>query len=164
MTYTPDIEAQTANLLHARTRDANGKELREWMPLADGRTNPTLEEVQGLIVDANNELYPVFGDNIPDTPGDPTRVGYDADALRKAVDRVKALRVAALIELSYYSNEVSRGNSPYPLLNDSFEAALKRAQRAIQEAGAGDLPGAIDDSFEPAYEFPNDSFAGGAFW
>lgn len=158
------IITQVQNLLHARTRDTNGVEIRAFVPLADGRTNPTYEEVVGLVSDAESEVYPVFGDTIPDNPSDPAGIGYDVDILRKAADRVVALRVAALIELGYYPQEVSRQNSPYPFFQAEFEAGLKRVGHAIQEAGAGDTVGMQDDSFDPSYSFPDDDFVGGAIW
>ena len=151
--YTPTV-AQVAALVRNRTRDANGNVLGTFQTAADGRTTPTSEQVTELIQDAVNEAYPVFGDDIPDNPGDTTRPGYDKDTIRKAATRNVAMRAAALVELTYFADQVGSGKSPYPQYQDSFEKGLPRLGKAITEAQQGDEVGTGDDAPGPAWEFP----------
>lgn len=148
--YTPTV-ADVGALVRARTRNDQGQELGTFDPT----TRPTDTEAASLIQDAVNEAYPVLGENIPDdpTPGP----GGDPNALRTAAKRIVALRAAALVELSYFPEQVGRGVSPYQQYMDSFEKGLSRLQTAIAEVEAGDVPGEDAGSTLPSYDFPVDA-------
>jgi hypothetical protein len=134
--FTPSV-TDVGALARARTVDAQGRELGTFTP----DTRPTASEVGTMISEAVNEASVVIGNTIPDAPGDPTAVGYDKDALRKAALRIVALRAAALVELSYFPEQVARGASPYAQYQESFNQGLARLQNAIEAAEGGEQPG-----------------------
>lgn len=147
---------EVASLIRARTRDANGKLIGTFTD--DGKTTPSAVQVEEEIDQAMKEAYPVFGEDIPDAPGS------DPDALRNAAKAVVAARAAALVERGYFQQEVTRGTSPYPQLQDDWEKGLKRVAKAISEAGTGDQPGASDDWATAIGEFPSTPYVAGARW
>lgn len=134
--FTPAV-ADVGALARARTVDAQGRELGTFT----NDTRPTASEVTLMISEAVNEAEVVIGNTIPDAPGDPTAEGYDKDALRKAALRIVALRAAALVELSYFPEQVARGASPYAQYQESFNQGLARLQNAIEAAEGGEQPG-----------------------
>lgn len=146
--YTPSLDTVGA-LLRARTKDDQGREVGTFT----SNTRPTDIEVEALIGLAVSEAYPVFGENVPD---DPTP-GGDPGALRTAAAQVVALRAAALVEQSYYPEQVARGASPYPMIQQSFNDGLKRVATAIAEVEAGDEPGEDAASTMPVSDFPVDT-------
>lgn len=150
--FTPTV-ADVGALTRARTVDANGNELGTYTD----DTRPTASEVDGLISEAVNEAEVVIGNTIPDAPGDPDAAGYDVDALRKAALRIVALRGAALVELSYFPEQVARGSSPYEQYMESFNAGLSRLQKAIEAAAAGDQPGGDEGYGMAMGAFPTDA-------
>jgi hypothetical protein len=148
--YTPQI-SDVGALIRSRTRNDQGAEIGTF----DATTRPTNTEASSLIQDAINEAYPVFGEDIPDAPGS------DPDALRKAAARIVALRAAALVEQSYFPEQISLGRSAYPQLQQSFNDGLKRLGTAISEVGAGDAPGTGDDYTSPIFDYgSNDGMIG----
>lgn len=152
--FTPTLPNIGA-LIRARTRDANGK---EWGTF-NSVTRPDDQEAQQVIEEAVGETALVTGANIPDAPGDPTAPGYDRDSLRKAARRIVALRAAALVELTAFPEQVARGVSPYPQLQDSFEKGLENLSRAIEAARGGDEPPGSDGagSMDALGSFPVDT-------
>jgi hypothetical protein len=154
-TIRPSVK-QVANLVPARTRNANGKLLQTFKN--DGSTTPSADQVEELIDQAMREAYPVFGDNMPDSPGP------DPDALRKSAQAVIAARAAALVERNYFAEEVNRNVSPYPQLQDDWEQGLKRVGKAMSEASVGDSIGATDDAPQAIGEFPDTPYVSGMRW
>lgn len=158
--YTPAL-SDVVPLVRNRTRDANGNTLGTFTPAATGTTTPSQEDATAMIAAAVLEAYPIFGDDIPDNPGDTTRAGYDVDALRKAAKRAVAYRAAALIELTYYADQVSSSKSPYPMLMETHKDLIKSVGTAIQQAGTGDIPGTSDDVPVALYDnLPNTNIIG----
>lgn len=151
--YTPTA-AEVAALIPQRTRDDNGNLLDTFQPAADGRTRPTLEQANAIILDAVQEAWPIFGDDIPDKPGDENRPDDQKMTMKNAAKNVVKYRAAALIELMYYSDQVGSGKSPYQFYQDSFEKGLKSVGKAINEAGTGDVPGTSDDTPTVLSTFP----------
>lgn len=144
--YTPTV-ADVGALVRSRTRNDQGAEIGTF----DATTRPTNTQVDSLIQDALNEAYPVFGEDIPDAPG------TDPAALRKAATRIVALRAAALVELSYFPEQINMGRSAYAQYQNSFESGLTRVGKAIAEAGAGDEPGTSDDYLGSIAGFPDNA-------
>lgn len=151
--YTPSVDSVAA-LIPQRTRDENGNLCNTFMPASDGRTRPTEEQASAIILDAVQEAWPVFGDDIPDKPGDDERPDDEKMTLKNAAMTVVKYRAAALIELMYYSDQVGSGKSPYPFYQSSFESGLKSVGKAISEAGIGDAPGTSDDVAPVQWDFP----------
>lgn len=127
--YAPTVE-QVAGLLRNRTVDSNNNYLGTFTD----KTTPTRQAAESLIRDAVIEAYPSFGSDIPDAPGS------DPDALRVAATRTVAYRAAVLIEESFFSQDVSRGNSPADRYQESWAQGLKRVASAIDSQG-GNAPG-----------------------
>jgi hypothetical protein len=145
--YTPALD-DVGGLVRSRTVDANGNELGTFV---DGQTRPTASEASVMISEAVNESYPVLGEDIPDAPGS------DPNALRTSAKRIVALRAAALVELSYYPEQVARGNSPYEQYMTSYNQGLERLEAAIAEVNAGDDPGSSGANQVPQFDFPEDA-------
>lgn len=151
--YTPSRDA-VATLVRTRTVDSNGNELGAFSV----NTRPNIAQADAVILDAMNEAYPFFGLNIPDAPGDKTLPGYDADALRKAASQAVAYRAAALIELSYFPEQVAAGRSPYQQYEDTWERMVKSLSSSIQEAGGGDAADSGSGSGGDGYQMASFSF------
>lgn len=150
--YTPAVNDIGA-LARTRTVDSNGNETGTF----SASTRPTDTNVNSLITDAVGETELVVGSNIPDAPGDTSDPSYDKDALRKAAVRIVALRAAALVELSYFPEQVARGVSPYQQYQDSFEKGLQRLANAVEAARGGEDPGVADGGSQLAQGyFPAD--------
>lgn len=132
--YTPTLENVGA-LVRTRTKDDQGVEIGTF----NDKTIPTDAEVNELIAQAVEESFPVFGEDIPDSPG------ADKGILRRSARRLVALRAAALVEIVKAPEQVTRGTSPYQQYQDAWEKGLVRVGKAISEAGVGDIPGAQDD-------------------
>jgi hypothetical protein len=140
--YTPDVE-EVAAFIRARTKTQGGKEAGTFNPAVswtDGSgdgTRPTSEQVATEIGNALPKITGVVGADIPDAPGS------DPNAYREAAKRVAALRTAAIIELSYWPEQVNTGRSTYPQLKDMLDEEWKQllADMGIgTEAGGGAVP------------------------
>jgi hypothetical protein len=149
--YTPDL-AGVGALVRDRTVDAGGNEVGTFTDA----TRPTAAEAQLLIDDAVNDAVTLFGEDIPDAPGNPAAPGYDKDALRKAAKSAVEFHAAAAIELSHFGEQVARGNSPYPQYEEQWERRSKRVALAIESAG-GTSPSGADGSLNVYYDFPEDA-------
>lgn len=147
---------EVASLIRARTRNADGVLLGNFTN--DGRTTPRRDQVEESIDQAMREAFPVFGDSVADASG------TDPDALRRAARSVIAARAAALVERSYFQQEVTKGTSPYPQLQDDWEKGLVRVGKAIAEQGVGDVIGARDDQVTAVGEFPDTPYVAGMRW
>lgn len=140
--YTPTVE-EVAAFIRARTKTQGGKEAGTFNPAAnwtDGSgdgTRPTAEQVQTEIENALPKITGVVGADIPDAPGS------DPDAYRNAAERVAALRTAALIELSYWPEQVNTGRSTYPQLKEMLDEEWEQLLSDLgisTEAGGGATP------------------------
>jgi len=98
-------------------------------------TRPTLAEVEGLISDTVQECYSCFGQDIPDS------LGNEKSALRNSAKRIVAFGVGALIELSYFPEQVGANRSPYKMYQERYEKGRKQIEQAIADIRAGDEPG-----------------------
>jgi hypothetical protein len=146
--YTPDL-AGVGALLRARTMDSGGNEVGTFTP----NTRPTDAQAQMLIDDAVNDAVTIFGEDIPDAPGNPASPGYDPDAIRKAAKSAVEFHAAASIELSHFAEQVARGNSPYEQYETQWEQRSKRVAAAIDSAGGAPIGGAENNV---VFEFPED--------
>jgi hypothetical protein len=149
--YTPSL-ADVGALLRDRTVDAGGNEVGTFTPT----TRPTDVQAQILINQSANDAYLLFGEDIPDAPGNPASPTYDPNALRNAAKSAVEFHAAALIELSHFGEQVARGNSPYPQYEASWEAQSKRVQSAIESAGSSSPSGPAGGSMVPQFDFPDD--------
>lgn len=115
MTTTPDIAwlpgpQQVADLLRARTKDDEGKELGSWT----ATTRPTEYEVGGLIDTAAGDLLAAVDMLDPDW-ADP----YGSAAA------LCAKRAAMLIELSYRPEDASQPGSVYAEYKTQWDDGVK---------------------------------------
>lgn len=150
--YKP-TPADIGALARQRTVDDGGNEIGTF----NETTRPTGDQVDALISDAMDEVYPYFGGNIPDAKGD------DPDAIRKAARSAVKYRAASLVELTYFGKEVARGNSPYKEYLDSFKSLMESVKESIDSVGGGDDP--IGDDQSPIFDFPSaDGLVGWSTW
>jgi hypothetical protein len=148
--YRPAVEDIGA-LLRQRTVDGGGNEVGTFDNVS---TRPSADEVEKLIDDAMDEVYPAFGENIPDAPGDPSSSDYDADAIRRAAKSAVKFDAAALVELTHFGKEVARGNSPYEYYLKRYQDLMKSVSAALNGLG-GDEPGG--NSMYAEFGFPLDA-------
>lgn len=119
--------------IRSRTRDSQGVETGTFSP----DTRPTAAAVEGLIGDATNDVANAIGTTIPE-------LDWDQAA------QVTALGAALLIEVSYFSEEVNSGRSPYPQLLQLYNDRLARLKLAVANDGLEE-PG--DEALKPAGGF-----------
>lgn len=136
--YTPTV-AEVAALLRARAVDSDGNELSSFTP----STRPTDAQVSSLITRAAETVSMVVGADI------------DAALFEEAKSLV-SLRAAMLVELSFFPEQVRDDRSAYTHYKTLWDEDLERLKLAVQEAGAGDEPGSVDDSAGPIFSFPED--------
>lgn len=118
--YTPNA-ADVGAVTLSRTRDQYGNLTGTF----SGSTTPTSTQVTSLITKAVDTVSQKIGTEIP-------------AALRTDAKEVVALRVAMLIETALFADQMSNARSPYPVLQDQYEAGLADLQLAIQVAEDGD--------------------------
>jgi hypothetical protein len=150
--YTPGL-AEVGALERDRTVDEFGNEVGTFT----AATRPTDTEAMSIIQNAVEDAMTVFGEDIPDAPGDKTSVTYDPNALREAAKTAVAYHSAALIELSHFGEQVARGNSPYQEYEDQWENLRDRVIRAIESAGGESPAGDTTGSQNPQFVFPEDA-------
>lgn len=120
--YTPDV-ASVGALLRARTRDTNGNEIGSFTE----QTRPTGDQVLSLIRTAVGDLSSAVGSDL-------------ASEFYVPAQQLAVYRTAALIELSYFPEQVAQGRSPYAQYLALYNDGLAALRIAI-EAGGGDVPG-----------------------
>jgi len=120
--YTPDV-ASVGALLRARTRDTNGNEIGTFTE----QTRPTGDQVLSLIRTAVGDLSSAVGSDL-------------AETFHVAAQQLAVYRAAALIELSFYPEQVALGRSPYAQILALYNDALAALRLAIEDAG-GEVPG-----------------------
>lgn len=126
-----------ANLLRARTKDNLGNEVGTF----NENTRPTEAEVEGLISEATGDLVSGLG-------GDPCN-----DRLAAKGQTVVALRVAMLIELGYFPEQVQSGQSPYDKIRDLYDNALKEVVEGVAKECGGQGSGDDGAGNLPKYDF-----------
>lgn len=132
---------RVANVIPARTNNGSGVELGTFTD----DTRPTGEGAELKITEALNHVASRIGDDIP-----------DSDEIRDQSKSLVALRAAMLIELGYFPEQAKGNDSTFGALRSLYNEELPIVVKAIQEIGAGDRPGAADDSQLPSYSFPED--------
>jgi hypothetical protein len=144
--YTPTPE-QVATLVRARLTDGGGNEVGTFTDT----TRPNSTQVEDLIGDTVRECYPFFGQDIPDS------IGEEKDALRKSALRAVMFGVAALVEISYFPEQVGVNRSPYKEYQERYEKMQKSIGKAISDIASGDEPGTDDNSMQALSDgFPED--------
>lgn len=140
--YIPDV-ASVGALLRARTRDTNGAEVGTFTE----QTRPTGDQVLSIVRTATTDLASAVGPDL-----EPQWHG--------AAQQLAVYRAAALIELSFYPEQVATGRSPYAQYLALYESSLAALRTAIEDAG-GDVPGdpgeeagGLPTPEAPAYAFP----------
>lgn len=135
--YTPDV-ASLGALLRARTRDTNSIEIGTFTE----QTRPTGDQAQSIIRTAVTDLASAVGSEL-------------ALPFHSAAQQVATYRAAALIELSYFPEQVATGRSPYAQYLALYESSLVALRAAVEASGGqvpGDPTGGPPDA--PAYAFP----------
>jgi hypothetical protein len=144
--YTPTV-AEVGALVRARTVDAGGNETGTF----SNTTRPSEAEVLNLINDCVQECYSFFGQDIPDS------LGEEKNALRNSAKRCVSFGAAALVELSYFPEQVGTNRSPYKMYQERYEKGHKVIAKSISDIEAGDEPGKDDESQLALYDgFPVD--------
>lgn len=131
--YTPTL-ADIAAIIPSR---AKGDFAR--LATFDSTTQPTGEQVQAII---DAEALALRG-----------KIGEPAAALIDQAKRVLAYRVAAIVELTYFADQIRADRSPYNELKALYQEALADYITARANLGVDDTPGTADDQV-PAYSFP----------
>jgi hypothetical protein len=121
--FKPTIR-EVANEILSRTRDANGVLLGTFT----SETTPTDEKVAEMIQQAADEVEAVVDDDLPESVWDTAR-------------QVIAIRTAMQIELSFYSDQVESGRSPYAQLRQQYEDALEYLATATAREQEEDAAG-----------------------
>lgn len=127
-TWRPTSD-EVARLLRARTKDSTGSELGEWTT----DTRPTLEEVEGLIDEAVGIVASSTGVEI-------------AEPCANGAQRLAALLTAALIELSYFPEQVRADRSAYPEYKRLYDDGMVKLGDCIA-AGGGDGSAEIGEGY-----------------
>ena len=121
-------------LLRARTRDTQGNEVGTF----NTDTRPTEDQVLSLINTAVEDLASVVGTDLD-------------ESLWTRAATVAGYKAAMLVELSYFPEQVARGNSLYEQLRDLHAEALKNFLKAVAAKAPGEAPGDVE---APSYAFP----------
>lgn len=114
--YTPTVQ-DLANLLRARTRDANGNLVGNFV---DDVTTPGATDASGLIQQAADDVGESIGQDI-----DPS--------FWPGANRLVLYLAAANVELSYFPEQAAANNSMYDKLMARYNAKLKDLQEDIAE-------------------------------
>jgi hypothetical protein len=136
-------------ILRGRTRDSSGR----LGGIFTAKTDPNADQVTELIADAAAEVASALPSPLPDAPGN------DADALRKAYQRVVARLAAANVELGYPTTR--GGLDRYDRLLARYKDAKAVLLEAVAEAGSGggglsvETPGSL-----PLSSFGSDPLVG----
>lgn len=142
--YVPSIE-EVAKLVRARTkaRGSGGREVGTF----DDTTRPTGDDVTGLILNAVDEVLGKVQEPEAGT------------AYERRVRGAIALYTAMLVELSFYPEQVERGQSPYASYEKLYESRIKAL---IAEGETGEVQGEGDGeggggSADASWWFPEDA-------
>lgn len=146
--WVPTVD-QVGSLLRARTKDTNGVEQGTFVDEnTTPGTRPTAQQAQAMISVAAQDVVSELGMTLPDPVAD-------------IAMNVVALGAAALIELTFFPEQVASGKSPYRELNERYTAQLARATKAARSVGPDgetlDYAGSVDDALSPQYAFPTDA-------
>lgn len=114
--WRPTVQ-EVAVLVRGRTIDRFDNEVGTFTNV----TTPTATQVDELIDQAVEELYPTFKSTVIDAPVPPHA---SAEAYREAVSALAAARTALLIELTHFGKEVAAGNSPYKFMYADYRNQL----------------------------------------
>jgi hypothetical protein len=140
--YTPTLR-EVAARIRARTRDSNGNELGTFTE----ETRPHADEAQMLISQAAEDVVTETGVDVPE----------------RAWSRVRnliALRTAMLIELSFFPEQIERGQSAYNQLRDLYGTTkagqLMSVVEFVREERDGAEGGGVDEPGSPVFNFPVD--------
>lgn len=114
--WRPTVQ-EVAVLVRARTVDKNGNEVGTF----NNNTTPSAGQVDELIDQAVEDLYPIFKSTVIDAPVPPNA---SIEAYREAVAALAATRTALLVEITHFGKEVASGNSPYKLMWADYRQQL----------------------------------------
>lgn len=138
-TWAPTIN-DVADLLFTRTKDSGGN----YLGVFSSRTNPTNVRAAHLVNVAQDHV-------ISDLGGNPS-----APAKQRNARHLTSLYAAMLVELSHYSEQITRDISPYKELKKLYDSELAQLEDETPvDAGKG----AEDSAGNPTYHF--DGFAAG---
>lgn len=101
-------------------------------------TRPTEEQVLVLINTAVEDLAAVVGTDLD-------------ESLWTRAATVAGYKASMLVELSYFPEQVARGNSPYAQIKELYDEFLKNFLRAVALKAPGEAPGDVE---APSYAFP----------
>jgi len=140
--YEPTLE-DVANLIVARTKDKYGNELATF----NADTRPTDTNVLEIIEQAADDVTTILDTDIP-------QGAYEY--VRQAI----ALKSAAIIERSYFPEQINTNRSPYPELLEEYEWLMgtpdkpgwisKMLTREEEQTGDAALSGGPHYWFPPA--------------
>lgn len=134
-TWAPTT-SDVADLLYTRTKDRGGK----YLGVFTDQTNPTDIRAGHLINVAQDKVISDIGGNPPDT----------LPVKQRNARGLTTIYAAMLIELSHYSEQITRDISPYKELRKLYEAGLTQLEDETPvDAGKG----ALDSAGNPNYHF-----------
>lgn len=141
---TPTL-ADVSAILHARLRARGGADVVVFGPT----TNPTGDVVETLIA----QQAPMVLMDVGDT-SDTGLPCASADVVRAAIRTLIAQRVAAVIELSYWPEEVATTQTAEDFWRQIVEIDQPRVVQAARECRLGEVvPGDEGESLQPVYNF-----------
>jgi hypothetical protein len=114
---TPPSVDEVGHYLRARTTDRDGNEIGTF----DATTRPTEEQVETYIHDAIAEIT--------------TRVGgtFFREEYAHTASNLAAIRAAMSVELSFYPEQISEGQSSYNSLAELYDKGVVALARAIRD-------------------------------
>lgn len=138
---TPPSVDEVGHYLRARTTDRDGNEIGTF----DSSTRPTEEQVETYIHDAIAEIT--------------TRVGgtFFKEEFAITAANLAAIRAAMSVELSFYPEQISEGQSSYNSLAELYEKGVTALARAIRD-GSPDRKGFFSIPVVPVHR-PEDEVA-----
>lgn len=130
---TPPSVDEVGHYLRARTTDRDGNEIGTF----DSTTRPTEEQVETYIHDAIAEIT--------------TRVGstFFKEEFAITAANLAAIRAAMSVELSFYPEQISEGQSSYNSLAELYDKGVMALARAIRD-GSPDRKGFFSIPVVPA--------------
>jgi hypothetical protein len=140
--YMPTNE-EVANLIISRTKDKFGNELG----LFTDNTRVSDAKVAEIIVQAADDVTTILDTDFP-------------ASMNEFVRQAIALKSAAMVERSYYAEQINNNRSPYPQLIEEYEWLMGTPEkpgwlmyslkREEEETGDPELSGGPHYSFPPA--------------
>lgn len=119
-------------------------------------TVPSSDQVEDLVVQAVGDVVASVGSFDPDAVINPADVirGQEAVTLGDLARTAASLDAAALVEMTFFADQISEGRSSYDQLDERYRLALARLIEAVTEVASGGV-GAGPAIPPPMFSFPD---------